>query len=146
MEEQEVKTVKVRVNASGRRSIGSICYSDPFTRPSDFLNSPEPFVLIRYEKSSQALLKDAISYLEILEERGALRIPREGSFSEVIVELRDPQMLMKGEVFVPASADTLSILNHKHRFLNLRHVRFKDSPEKYDYLAVGKKAVLAINV
>ena len=50
-----------------------------------------------------------------------------------------PVKALRGELFVAASADVMDVLNDARPFMNVRNVRFIDSMEAYESLAVGKQ-------
>lgn len=139
------KLVRVRVNASGKRIIGIVGIPPPHFRVSDYLNSHEDFLRVRQEKTDLLVSKDAISYLEALEEgTDAGSRPRNGSFRRVTVALRNHAGTLKGEVFTPDGLDLGGAIQKARRFVNVRHVRFVNSAEKYDFLALGKPEIVMI--
>lgn len=143
--EKAKKFVKVRVNASGRRIIGIIVVPPPHFRVSDYFNSHDDFLLVKQEKTDMVLQKAAISYLEALEEgKDTGSRPKSGSFHTVTITMMNHAGTIKGELFV-AEGDTLvGTLNKTRRFVNLRKVEFVSSPERYDFLAVGKQGIILV--
>jgi hypothetical protein len=145
MDTQRKKFVKVRVNASGKRIIGILAIPPPHFRVSDYLNSHDDFLRVKQEKSEIIVAKDAISYLEALEEgEDDGSRPRSGEFHVVTVTLKNHAGTLKGKVFVPRDGTLQASLNKVRRFVNLRDVRFVSSPEQYGFLAVGKQEVIMI--
>ena len=148
MTTEDTKFVRVRVNVSGKRLIGHVPLPPgEFSRFSDVLNGSEPYMLIRDQQavprepgkgSSRAILKDAISYVEALAEPRFQRQAPQGAFEKVALSLKEPAVTIEGELFVPQSGTVLGVLNDARRFINLRHVGFRDSAEAYRFLAVGK--------
>jgi hypothetical protein len=143
--EKKKKFVKVRVNASGRRIIGIVVIPPPHFRVSDYLNSHDDFLLVKQEKIDMVLEKAAISYLEALEEgEDTGSRPKSGSFHTVTITMKNHAGTIKGELFI-AEGDTLvGTLNKIRRFVNLRKVEFISSPERYDFLAVGKQGIILV--
>lgn len=145
MDAGETKFVKVRVNASGRRIIGIVVYDTLYARFSDFLNSIDPFLVLKQEHGVLAVQKDAISYLESLEEQGTSRhAPTPGEFRRVELELHEHEGSLAGEIFFPEGTTLVDVLNDERRFLSLREISFSHSVERYHYLAVAKKAVVVL--
>jgi hypothetical protein len=141
----ETKFIKVRVNASGKRLIGIISIPPPHFRVSDYLNSHDDFLRIKQEKTEMVVAKDAISYLEALEEgEDAGSRPRSGQFHKVTVTLKHQAGTLRGEFFVPENSTLKASLNKIRRFVNLREVKFVSSPEHYGFLAVGKQEIIMI--
>ena len=147
MTAEDTKVVRVRLNVSGKRLIGYVPLPPgEFSRFSDTLNSSEPYILIRDREGplesgtglSRAVLKDSISYVEALAEPGFQRKSPQGAFRAVTLSLRDTAVTLVGELFVPQPGSTMDVFNDPRRFINLRNVRFLDSVEAYDFLAVGK--------
>ena len=60
-------------------------------------------------------------------------------FHTVTAELKEPTVVVEGELFVADGSDVMDVVNDPRRFISLRNVRVLDSVEKYSYLAVGKK-------
>ena len=60
-------------------------------------------------------------------------------FHSVTVEFPHLVKALQGELFVAASADVMDVLNDARPFMNVRNVRFIDSVEAYEFLAVGKQ-------
>lgn len=144
-EGMETKFIKVRINASGKRIIGIVAIPPPHFRVSDYLNSHDDFLRVKQEGAEIVVAKDAISYLEALEEgEDTGSRPRSGEFRKVTVTLKNQAGTLRGEVFVPEDSTLQVSLNKIRRFVNLRHVRFISSPEHYDFLAVGKQEVIMI--
>lgn len=144
-EGMEVKFIKARINASGKRIIGIIAIPPPHFRVSDYLNSHDDFLRVKQEQTEIVVAKDAISYLEALEEgKDTGSRPRSGTFHEVTVTLKNQAGTLKGEVFVPEDSTLKTALNKVRRFVNLRHVKFVSSPEHYDFLAIGKQEIIMI--
>jgi hypothetical protein len=154
MAEGRRRAVRLRINASGRRQIGSLDLSEQYDRISDFLNSREPFLLLRQEfegsagaaQPFEAVLKDAITYVEALEEERTtvLSSPPKGAFQQVILELAAPRAIIRANIFVPDGETIGSVLNDDRRFISLRSIEFEGSSESYNYLAVGKSRVLLL--
>lgn len=146
MEIGENRVVKVRVNASGRRVIGIVAYDPLYPRFSDFLNSVERFLLVKQERATVAVHKEALSYLEALEERpGEFRhVP--GGFRHVEIELRARQGTLAGELFFPEDAEIGDLLGDGRLFLSLRDVSVLGAVERYGFLAVPKSAILLLSV
>jgi len=142
------QAVKVRINACGQRIIGYVHLPPGVTRMSDFLNSPEPYLMVRESETLspdgrepfRAVLKEAISYVQALEEpEPILSLRKDGAFRWVTAELKGLDATIDGELFVPAESDMPAVLNDGRRFINLRNVHFQRSVERYDYLAVSKR-------
>jgi hypothetical protein len=145
MDFKEKRFVKVRVNASGRRLIGIIVIPPPHFRISDFLNSHDEFLLVKQEKTDTVLEKNAVSYLEALEEgQDSGSRPAKGSFHRVVVTLKNHVGSLEGELFIPEGSNLLGTLNKLRRFVNLRNVSFVNTPEKYEFLAIGKQEIIMI--
>lgn len=145
MDASAKKYVKVRINAAGKRIIGILAIPPPYSRVSDFLNSHDDFLLIKQEHDAFAIAKDAISYLEALSEgKDTGSRPTTGTFHSVTAALKDRTGTLDGEMFVPEGADLMSTLGKIRRFINLRNVNFVDSPEHYDFLAIGKQELIFI--
>ena len=147
MTTEDTQIVRIRVNVSGIRLIGFVSLPPgEFSRFSDVLNSAEPYILIRGEDeprepgehSSRAVLKDSITYVEALAEPGFKRRSLQGAFQAVTVSLKKPATTLSGELFVSQDMTAIDVVNDGRRFINLRNVRFRDSVEAYDFLAVGK--------
>ena len=62
-----------------------------------------------------------------------------GTFHTVTAELKEPTVVVEGELFVADGSDIMDVINDPRRFISLRNVHILDSVEKYLYLAVGKK-------
>ena len=62
-----------------------------------------------------------------------------GMFHTVTAELKEPTVVVEGELFVADGSDIMDVINDPRRFISLRSVRVLDSVEKYLYLVVGKK-------
>lgn len=160
MHEQEKRphVVKLRVNASGRRMIGILDLPEAFDRVSDLLNSEDPFLLVKPEfepdaddgdddgEHVAAILKDAVSYVEALEEQrsSALSSPPAGAFEEVLVELALPSAVLRASIFVPEGQALADVLNDERRFVSLRSVEFLRTVETYRYLAIGKRRIVMV--
>jgi len=145
MDIQGKKFIKVRVNASGKRIIGILAIPPPHFRVSDYLNSHDDFIRVKQEKSEIIIAKDAISYLEALQEgEDTGSRPRSGDFHTVTVTLKNHAGTLEGEVFVPQESTLQASLNKLRRFVNLRDVHFVNSPERYGFLAVGKQEIIMI--
>ena len=141
----EAKFIKVRVNASGKRIIGIVSIPPPHFRISDYLNSHDDFLRIKQEKAEIVVAKDAISYLEALEEGAdAGSRPRSGQFHRVTVTLKNQAGTLSGEIFVPEGSTLKVALNKVRRFVNFREVKFVSSPEHYSFLAVGKQEIIML--
>ncbi len=143
------RVLKVRVSASGKRLIGYVDLpADVSARFSDLLNGPEAYIVIRQQTSddltpdegkAQAILKDSIRYIEALEEPPTQKRSLPGTFYAVTAELKEPTVVVEGELFVADGSDIMDVINDPRRFISLRNVRVLDSVEEYTYLAVGKK-------
>lgn len=156
--------VKVRINASGKRIIGYVdllAATYPVNRRpehpriSDVLNGPDFFLLIQEDERPSALEdddflaipKDALSYVEALDEpENPPSLCLEGTHRTVNVELEEPSMSLRGELFVPYDCKASDMLNDTRRFLSLRDVRFIDSVERYNYVAVAKRSIVVLRV
>ncbi|MBI5441365.1 MAG: hypothetical protein HY900_09165, partial [Deltaproteobacteria bacterium] len=145
MTTEQRRVVKVRINASGRRVIGCIELAKGDRRVSDVLNGPGPCILLspddpavacREEEGSHVIFKDAISYLEAVEEpRPGLRAASPGEFRPVIAELRNPEpQQIIAEVFVPEGQCLLDVFSDPRPFLNLRNVPADEADEVRDLL------------
>jgi hypothetical protein len=144
--------VRVRVNVSGARLIGYVQLPAEL-RISDWLNGPEPFLLVsdddpslsdQVKTRSRAVLKQSISYLGAVEEpTNSVKRPN-GSFQQVSIDLRNPRRTVQGELFVPEGRTVAAVLNETRGFISLRHVIMPDSVEKYPYLAVRLEAASLI--
>ena len=143
-DKEDKKVVRVRVNVSGKRLIGYVPLPPgEFSRFSDVLNGAGPYILIRDLEApptglSQAVLKDAISYVETLVEPGFQRKTPQGGFEAITLSLGEPAVTLSGELFVQQPGNVMDVFNDGRRFMNLRNVRFRDSVEAYGFLAVGK--------
>ena len=144
---EDKKVVRVRVNVSGKRFIGFVPLPPgEFSRFSDVLNGAEPYLLLRDQEAppelgtglSQAVLKDAISYVETLVEPGFQRKAPQGGFQAITLSLGERAVTLSGELFVPLPGTVTEVFNDSRRFMNLRNVGFPDSVEAYGFLAVGK--------
>ena len=145
MDFKQKKFVKVRINASGKRAIGIVGIPPPHFRISDFLNSHNEFLCVKLEKSDTFIPKDAISYLEALEEgEDAGSRPRSGEFRQVTVTLKNHGGSFRGEIFVPDGTELATVLSKVRRFINFRNVRFASSPEHYGFIAVGRLEIVMI--
>ena len=143
------RILRVRVSASEKRLIGYVDLpADLSARFSDLLNGPEVYIVIRQKASddatpdegkAQAILKDSIRYIEALEEPTVQKRSLPGMFHTVTAELKEPTVVVEGELFVADGSDIMDVINDPRRFISLRNVRVLDSVEKYLYLAVGKK-------
>lgn len=143
------RILRVRVSASGKRLIGYVDLpADVSARFSDLLNGPEAYIVIRQQASddstqdeskAQAILKDSIRYIEALEEPTTQKRSLPGMFHTITAELKDPTVVVEGELFVADGSDVMDVVNDPRRFISLRNVRVLDSVEEYAYLAVGKK-------
>jgi len=152
--EQEPHIVKLRINASGKRVIGFVNLAETYDRVSDLLSSADPFLLVSPERKSLAeggddavaILKDAASYVEALEEQrsSALSAPAAGAFQEVQLELAVPRAVLRANIFVPEGRTLADVLNDERRFLSLRNVEVQGSVETYRYLAVGKRQIVVV--
>ncbi len=155
MTAEDTKFVRVRLNVSGKRLIGHVPLPPgEFSRFSDVLNSAEPYILMRGEDESlehgegpsQAVQKDSITYVEALAEPGYQRRSSQGAFEAITISLKKPAVTLSGELFVPHQMTAIDVFNDGHRFVNLRSVRFRESPEAYDFLAVGKSQAYLIDL
>ena len=143
------RILRVRVSASEKRLIGYVdLAADLSARFSDLLNGPEAYIVIRRKASddstpdegkAQAILKDSIRYIEALEEPTTQKRSLPGMFHTVTAELKEPTVVVEGELFVADGSDIMDVINDPRRFISLRNVHVLDSVEKYLYLAVGKK-------
>lgn len=140
------RVVKVRVNASGRRIIGIVAYDPLYPRFSDFLNCVDRFLPVKRERATVEVNKEAISYLEALEEHPGEYRPAAGGFRRVQIELRAGQGVIEGEVFLPEDADVGDLLSDGRLFLSVRGVTFQGAVEHYAFLAVPKAAILVLVV
>lgn len=93
-----------------------------------------------------AILKDAVSYVEALEEwrSSALSSPAAGAFQVVQLELAVPRAVLRANIFVPEGRSLSDVLNDERRFVSLRNVEVQDSVESYQYLAVGKRQIVLV--
>ena len=155
MGDKTERLVKVRINASGRRLVGCLRLPDEAGRTSDLLNGPEPFLVVLPDeyailgesKTSHAVAKHAISYVEALEEpRGPTQKPDGGAFCSVVAELHEPETQMIAEVFVPDGQTVMDVLNAPRPFLSMRNVHFSNFVERYDFLAVAKNQLIVVKV
>ncbi len=149
MDAADSRILRVRVSASEKRLIGYVDLpADLTARFSDLLNGPEAYIVIRRKASddstpdegkAQAILKDSIRYIEALEEPTVQKRALPGMFHTVTAELKEPTVVIEGELFVADGSDIMDVINDPRRFISLRNVRVLDSVQKYVYLAVGKK-------
>jgi hypothetical protein len=147
------RIVKVRINASGRRLIGCIELPEGNCRISDILNSPDPCVLLTpseppasaRDESGQIIFKDAITYLEAVEEpKNEVPAP-EGAFRPVVAELREPEaQQMIAEIFVPEGSSLRDLFSDPRPFISLRNVQFINFVERYNFLAVSKRQLILV--
>ncbi len=126
----------------------SILPADVSARFSDLLNGPEAYIVIRQQASddltadegkAQAILKGSIRYIEALEEPTTQKRSAPGMFHTVTAELKEPTVVIEGELFVADGSDIMDVINDPRRFISFRNAHVLDSVEKYAYLAVGKK-------
>ena len=105
-------------------------------RFSDPLNGPEAYIVIRQQASEdltpdegkiQAILKDPIRYIEALEEPTTQKRSMPGMFHTVTAELKEPTVVVEGELFVTDGSDIMDVVNDPRRFISLRNVRVLDS-------------------
>lgn len=154
MPNQTPRVVKVRINASGKRLIGCVALPALHARISDVLNASEPCLLLtpygpmlpNRGEGPQVVFKDAITYLEALEEPRWERLePPGGEFRPVVAELRgpEPEQLL-AEVFVPAGQTVFDVLADPRPFVSLRNVHFVNFVERYAFLALGKKQLIVV--
>ena len=147
--------VKVRINAFGRRLIGCVELSEEKRRVSDLLNDSSPCLLLlpheplgtaRDNDGTQVIFKDAITYLEAVEEPKAGPAHRaSGEFRSVVAEIRElePQQLL-AEIFIPSGQTLLEVLSDERPFISLRNVHFTNFVERYGFLAVGKNQLILV--
>lgn len=146
--------VKVRINASGKRVIGSVVLPEGFERISDVLNDQSNWLEVlpvdagisKKVQGSQVMVKEAITYVEAIEE------PRQhtsalhcGRFVPVVVEMKEPapQQLV-AELFVPYDETLFDVLSDGRKFVCMRNVHFPNFVERYPFLAVNKKALILV--
>ena len=95
--------VRVRVNASGKRLIGYVDLSaDESSRFSDVLNNSDAYIQIREQPyastpgqvEAQAVFKDSISYIEVLEEPTSQKRLLPGIFHTVTAEFKEPAVAL----------------------------------------------------
>jgi hypothetical protein len=142
---KQTRKVRVRANALGTRLTGTISVPPPHFRVSDYINSHEDFLMVDQEGIEILVAKDAISYLEALEEgidKGSR--PSKGGFQPVTAVLRERIGTLEGEMFIADGATLQAALNRSRRFIKLRNVRFVNLPEQYEFLAIGKNALVSI--
>jgi hypothetical protein len=145
MDFSQRRSVKVRVNALGTRVVGTMEVPPPHFRVSDYLNSHRDFLLVRQEGTEHLIAKDAISYLEALEEgEDTGSRPSNGHFLPVTIVLREHIGTLKGEIFLPEGTDLPAALDKARRFIKVRGVTFAESHETYDFLAVSKQEIVMI--
>ena len=145
MDFNERRSVKVRVNALGTRVVGTMDVPPPHFRVSDYLNSHKDFLLVRQDDSESLIAKDAISYLEALEEgEDAGSRPSSGEFLKVTVILREHIGTLNGEIFIPEGGDLAAALDRARRFIKVRGVTFAESKERYEFLAISKQEIVMI--
>lgn len=146
--------VKVRLNAWGKRVLGAVELPDGVERISDLLNSPSPCVhvfqgepALRWQNGSdQVIFKEAINYLEAIEEpKLHTAATSTGNFIPIVGEMRgpDPQHLV-AEMFVPYGETLFDVLNDPRMFISMRNVHFPDFVERYPFLAVNKKSLILV--
>lgn len=147
--------VKVRINAFGRRLIGCVELSVGHQRVSDLLNAPpacllllphEPLGTARDNDGAQVVFKDAITYVEAVEEpKAGAGMQAPGEFRSVVAELRErePQQLL-AEIFLPAGQTLMDVVSDERPFISLRNVHFTNFVERYGFLAVGKNQLILL--
>lgn len=145
MDFSQRRSVRVRVNALGTRVVGTIEVPPPHFRVSDYLNSHRDFLLVIQDGGENLIAKDAISYLEALEEgEDAGSRPSSGEFLPVAIVLREHIGTIRGEIFLPDGTDLSAALDRARRFIKVRNATFEESHEKYGFLAVSKQEIVMI--
>ena len=154
MQAEDKRRVKIRVNASGNRIIGYVYLAPEVHRASDFLNGPDPYLVVWDEDQPlvgegtfTAILKDAVSYVQAVEEPEAVKgLRRQGTFYTIVVQLEEPSVAIEAELFVPHERKIPEVLNDSRPFFSLRNAQLVKAPERYSYLAVGKKQSILIRL
>ena len=150
----DIRTGHVRINACGQRIVGWVDLpKTEFARCSGLLNDPDVYLMVKRESGTggqsneaTAIHKESISYIEIVGEELTTRswsIP--STFEPVVIELRSPDVVLRGEIFVLADSSVGDALNDGRRFLSVRNAQFLDSAERYPFLGVGKAQTRAIH-
>lgn len=148
-------TVKVRINASGKRLIGCVDLPEGMERVSDLLNAPNPCILLTAngimppgkKPDHQIVFKHAITYLEAIEEPKFHTTSHHGGcFHPVVGELLEPNsQQIIAEIFVPFGMSLFEVMNDSRNFISLRNVHFSNFVERYPFLAVGKKHLILVS-
>ena len=146
--------VKVRINASGKRLIGSLELPPGIERVSDVLNSQGPCVLLTSldaafkagKPATHIIFKDSITYVEALEEpKPHTTSPHGGTFMPVVGEIREPQaQQIIAEIFIPIGMTLFEVLNDPRPFISMRNVHFSNFVERYPFLAVCKRQLIVV--
>jgi hypothetical protein len=140
--------VRIRVNAVGGRHIGYVHLPPEHHRFSDILNDGSRFLLMHdaVEGNCRAILKEAVSYAEAIEEPA--RPPwsgTPGAFRKIGIILSRPRTSLSAEVFVASGLRIMDVLNDDRPFCNLRDAVFQKSVERYGFLALGKRQILSVD-
>ena len=112
----DIRTGHVRINACGQRIVGWVDLpKTEFARCSGLLNDPDVYLMVKRESGTggqsneaTAIHKESISYIEIVGEELTTRswsIP--STFEPVVIELRSPDVVLRGEIFVLADSSVL---------------------------------------
>lgn len=153
----KVKKVKVRIKLGTVPYLGFVDVPPPINRVSDILNSQALFLPLKDvhslehvgENSLLLINKKEISYIQALEEREiqakSVDISTIGYFTQVKILLRDTNIKVLGQIFIPFKDNDLSCtINQTTFFLNLKDVSIEGTREAYSYLAVSKAFIKTI--
>ena len=92
------------------------------------------------ERGAQTvILMDAISWVEALSETTQRSIKRDGALRSVVIELADPAVTLRGDLFVRDDSAVYQTLADAGRFISLRNVSFQGSDETTPFLAVATR-------
>ena len=150
---EATRTVHLRINVGGRRVIGFVDLPPAVTaRSSGILNDTDRYLTVHLDAPSDAgervtiaVNKEAISYVEVVGEPTAKSWVIPGTFCPVVIELHQPDMMVRGELFVLADTEVVAVLNDDRRFMSVRNAQVVGSQEAYAFLAIGKAQTRAVH-
>jgi hypothetical protein len=149
------RRVRVRVNFSGRRYVGTVTVPAEVTRVSDVLNDGSPFLHLAEAQTRDgspagglALNKGAITFIQALEEptKSTPSMRAQGGFLTVEVSMAHMDMVIRGKIFVPEGKTAAEILNDARNFLSLSDVEVVGTTETFPFLAVCKAQVASVEI
>lgn len=146
------KSVRVRVNFTGKRFIGEVNLPTPESRITDILNDPSRFLYLANVQAmgsegvggTMALNKGGITFLQIIQEPGAPPITSEGQGYELHVEIVMTGMdnAVRGHIKIPMGTEATDIISDKGQdFLFLHGVEVVGTSETYPLLALSKRQI-----